>query len=116
MTTDAQKLKVGVQVLATVAIAAAVLWVNKTVSSAAEEMGRAHNVAFTTISSQHEALRHEVEKMRMELSRDIRDLTRAVDLGVSTAQAEAWIELFRARLQAVEPRLVPTVPDLPARK
>lgn len=68
------------------------------------------------IVSAHAELRHEVEKMRMEVTRDIRDLTRAVDLGVSTAQAEAWIELFRARLQSVEPKLVPAIPDLPKRK
>lgn len=42
-------------------------------------------------------------------------LTSAVDKGISTTQADAWIRLFRANLQAVEPKLVPTVPDLPPR-
>lgn len=47
--------------------------------------------------------------------KDVQALTLAVDTGVSHAQAIAWIDLFRARLQAVDPKLVPTVPDLPSR-
>lgn len=50
------------------------------------------------------------------LSSRLQGLTSAVDLGVSTFQAQSWIELFRARLQAIEPKLVSTVPDLPARE
>lgn len=57
-----------------------------------------------------------VEFAMEAFSKEIGALTRAVDVGVSTVQAESWITLFRANLRVVDPKLSDTVPDLPKRE
>jgi hypothetical protein len=75
----------------------------------------AHQATNSEVRAANVELRHEVEKLRLEVTRDIRDLTTTVDLGVSTEQARAWIALMRANLAAIDPKLSGAIPDLPAR-
>lgn len=113
MTTDASKLVLPIGIVVTVVGSA---WYLRGAMATEMEVLRSERItAFTVMSENHVALRHEVEKLRLEVTRELRDLTRSVDSGVSTFQAESWIKLFRANLQAVDPKLVPAVPDLPKR-
>lgn len=91
--------------------------------------------AASTLSQEAQAVGGRITRVEYSveaLSREILAMTRAVDLGVSTIQADSWIALFRANLAALD---IPTedaaareriaqlkralagaVPDLPKRE
>lgn len=91
--------------------------------------------AVSTLSQEAQAVGGRITRVEYSveaLSREILAMTRAVDIGVSTIQADSWIALFRANLAALE---IPTedaaareriaqlkralsgaVPDLPKRE
>lgn len=91
--------------------------------------------AVSTLSQEAQAVGGRITRVEYSveaLSREILAMTRAVDIGVSTIQADSWIALFRANLAAMN---IPTedaaarerlaqlkralsgaVPDLPKRE